>query len=39
MVEAALAEALARRSIADLCREAAARGMKRSGGEPAMYEI
>jgi Rrf2 family protein len=39
MLEAALGEALARRSIADLCGEAAARGMKRAGGEPAMYEI
>lgn len=39
LVESALDEALARRSIADLCREAAARGMERAGGEPAMYEI
>lgn len=39
LVEAALGEALACRSIADLCREAAARGMERAGGEPAMYEI
>jgi Rrf2 family iron-sulfur cluster assembly transcriptional regulator len=38
-VEAALGESLARHSIADLCREAAARGMERAGGEPAMYEI
>jgi Rrf2 family protein len=39
MIESGLGEALARRSIADLCREAAARGMERAGGEPAMYEI
>jgi Rrf2 family iron-sulfur cluster assembly transcriptional regulator len=39
LVESALSEVLARRSIGDLCREAAARGMERAGGEPAMYEI
>jgi Rrf2 family protein len=38
-LEAELCESLSRRSIADLCRDAAARGMERTGGEPEMYEI
>jgi len=38
-LEAELHESLRRRSIADLCREAAARGMERASGDPAMYEI
>lgn len=38
-VEAGLAEVLGRQSIADLCREANARGMRPAGGEPVMYEI
>jgi Rrf2 family protein len=39
LLEDAIGEALARRSIADLCREAQARGIERAGPEPVMYEI
>jgi Rrf2 family protein len=35
----ALDEVLGRRTIADLCREAAARGIERASPEPPMYEI
>ena len=35
----ALDEALARRTLADLCREAALRGLERAGGAAGMYEI
>ena len=38
-LESALSGAFSRHSIADLCREARARGMERAGGEPAMYDI
>jgi Rrf2 family protein len=38
-LESALEGVLSQRSIGDLCREAIARGMKREGGEPAMYDI
>ncbi len=38
-VEGSLAEALGGQTLADFCREAAARGLERSGSEPASYEI
>lgn len=39
LLRASVRQALAERSIADLCREAAKRGVARADAEPAMYEI
>ena len=38
-LDGALGEVLARRTLADLCREAARRGVERADETPAMYEI
>jgi Rrf2 family protein len=38
-LRAALGEALASRTVASLCREAARRGVERAPGEPLMYHI
>ena len=38
-IEGVLHESLGSHTIADVCREAALRGLERSGSEPAMYEI
>ncbi|MCE2392417.1 MAG: Rrf2 family transcriptional regulator [Proteobacteria bacterium] len=39
LLEGALDESLARRTLEDLCAEAARRGLERAGETPAMYEI
>ena len=39
VLDDALARALESRSVADLCREAARRGVDRAASEPAMYHI
>lgn len=39
MLDADLAQALEARSVADLCREAARRGVERAASEPTMYHI
>jgi Rrf2 family iron-sulfur cluster assembly transcriptional regulator len=39
MLDDALESALESRSVADLCREAARRGVDRAASEPAMYHI
>ncbi len=39
LLRADLEQSLARRSLADLCREAAERGVPRVPGEPVTYEI
>jgi hypothetical protein len=39
MLDADLAQALEARSVADLCREAARRGVDRAASEPTMYHI
>jgi Rrf2 family protein len=38
-VEQVLVDSLGAHTIGDVCREAAQRGLERSGSEPAMYEI
>lgn len=39
MLDESVAGALASRNVADLCREAARRGVERSASEPGMYHI
>ncbi len=39
MLDADLAQALEARSVADLCREAARRGVARAASDPTMYHI